>query len=485
MATPITWRNVDAPDNRGVSAMLGGAQDGINSGLGQLANILKQRESVNEANWNQQKTNNTQAFLDAVGKPTTPEEFAALQQSGVLEQMRKGFGSQVDLAATRAAEEARLSTLQQRQTTNNDFLDRGIARAQQPIQEKIKTAYINGDIAGGDALVAANPGLVHPDELAKLRVSSQDEVARRTQEALMRPFIYKNQVDTAKLNGLEIQGKEQAIKEADEMRRLETRLSSAQQSYINEQQEKGKIMGRVAKELGLPVDIDGAPRIADMTEAQQTKLFHQATLAGVPEASAYGAGDTSAANRFYTSLTKSGEFSPTVLQKQRDRIRQIFDSTLLDGAVGNNAQANNRASAQTTVAMEEVARNNWSTPNSPDALRDFEAISAKVPALVGDGNQRSVQKAIYTAATKGIKTADGTYVTPSMNDVLSAIASTNDDFWSVDGWSGNNDNFGEKVTRLLEKRMQAEDATQRFKDAEEYKAWKRKSDVKKILNTGK
>ena len=354
MATPITWRNVDAPDNRGVSAMLGGAQDGINSGLGQLANILKQRESVNEANWNQQKANNTQAFLDAVGKPTTPEEFAALQKSGVLEQMRQGFGSQVDLAATRAAEEARLSTLQQRQNTNNDFLDRTLARAQLPIQEKIKTAYINGDIAGGDALVAANPGLVHPDEIAKLRVSSQDDATRRTQEALLRPLAYQNQVDTAKLTGLQIKAQEQGIADTAKDRALTDTAAAIAASHQQNVQEIAQKQGKLAMSMGLPVTDKGLPdfKIIDGDE-RMTMRFKDAMIKNNLQMPS----DTEALAGSLRTLVKSG-MSSIDAAKLSAKVSPLMNTAPEDQLVGQDKVRFDNAKATIASKYAEAQKTN-------------------------------------------------------------------------------------------------------------------------------
>ena len=127
MGVPITWRNIDAPDLRGVSSILSGAHSALNTGFDKLGEVIKQRQDVDAANWNQQKTNNTQAFLDEIGKYRTPEEYQAALSSGVLDQARQGYGAQLDVVAARAAEEGRLPILQNRATTDvaykNTMLD--------------------------------------------------------------------------------------------------------------------------------------------------------------------------------------------------------------------------------------------------------------------------------------------------------------------------------------------------------------------------
>ena len=143
MASPITWRNVDAPSNVGVSQLFNGAQNGINSGFDHIGEVLKQREQMDQTNWNQQKTNNTQAFMDALGEAKTPEEFQAKQ--AFLANMRNSMGAQIDAPAARAAEDARLGILQNRAVTNNTFNASMDAEHDRPIQDQISEAIYNND----------------------------------------------------------------------------------------------------------------------------------------------------------------------------------------------------------------------------------------------------------------------------------------------------------------------------------------------------
>lgn len=147
---PITWRNVDAPSNAGVAQLLGLGAANINTGFDKVGQVLAQREAINQDNWNQQKTNNTQTFMDALGEAKTPEEFQAKQ--AFLAQMRSGMGAQVDAAATRAAEDARLGILQQRAITNNTFNASMDAEHDRPIQDQITEAIYNNDMIKAAAL---------------------------------------------------------------------------------------------------------------------------------------------------------------------------------------------------------------------------------------------------------------------------------------------------------------------------------------------
>lgn len=153
MASPITWRNVEAPSNAGVAQLLNGAQNGINSGFDRIGDVLKQREQMDQANWNQQKTNNTQAFMDALGEAKTPEELQAKQ--AFLANMRQGMGAQIDAPAARAAEEARPGVLQQRAITNNTYDDSQRTRAEAPVVDRITQLALTDPVAAQAALAEA------------------------------------------------------------------------------------------------------------------------------------------------------------------------------------------------------------------------------------------------------------------------------------------------------------------------------------------
>lgn len=112
----ITWQNVQGPSLAQASAPLLAAQQGFTSAFGQLNDALKERETIENKNWDVTKSNNTAAFLDAVAKYTDPEKLKAAQgdPNSDLNQMRSQFGNQVDMDKVRGAADARaLQTMQQ------------------------------------------------------------------------------------------------------------------------------------------------------------------------------------------------------------------------------------------------------------------------------------------------------------------------------------------------------------------------------------
>lgn len=143
MASPITWRNVEAPDLRGAASILNLAQSGFNSGFDQLNNVLKREQDTAEANWKTVRDNNTQAFLNSINQYRTPEEYQAALQSGALDLSK--YGAQIDQAAARSALDGRLATLQDRAVKAGQFEDQQKAREAKPIVDQLSMMALSDD----------------------------------------------------------------------------------------------------------------------------------------------------------------------------------------------------------------------------------------------------------------------------------------------------------------------------------------------------
>ena len=145
MGSPITWRNVDAPDLRGAAGMLQLANTGINSGFDKLNQVLQNEQATTDANWKVQRDNNTQAFLNSINQYRTPEEYQAALASGALNAGQ--YGAQIDQAAVRSALDGRLSVLQDRTVKANQHADMIKAREAAPIVDKLSTMALSEDKA--------------------------------------------------------------------------------------------------------------------------------------------------------------------------------------------------------------------------------------------------------------------------------------------------------------------------------------------------
>jgi hypothetical protein len=152
---PITWRNVDAPDLRGASQILGQAQNSLNAALDAFGRPIQMLEATEAKNWQAQKEVNTDQFLQRLQQFKTPEDLAAAQQSGALQQLRDGFGAQIDMKAARDAEQALPGQLQQRFVANQNYLDTKADISERDATAAARERFAVGDVKGGNAIIEA------------------------------------------------------------------------------------------------------------------------------------------------------------------------------------------------------------------------------------------------------------------------------------------------------------------------------------------
>lgn len=281
MASPITWRNVDAPDFRGAASMFGAAQQTFDKGASSLIGLLDQRAKTDEANWQNQKVLNTQSYLDALGSAKTPEELAAKQE--LLNSLRSSAGAQIDLPAIRAANDGREAILQNRLKAQNEHADYLTGRTEQPIVDSVKRLYTQGKYEEGDAILSANPNLRNTAALAEFKVSSQ--TANNNRE----------------LSGLELKHKVQGIKDDELISKLG---STFQQSILAKENERASGIKTLMDEFGVPT-VDGEPTNPDLSKLPDDKL---ALFKNEYQKRGFnvGASTTGARQQFIESLTKAG-----------------------------------------------------------------------------------------------------------------------------------------------------------------------------------
>jgi len=141
----ITWRNIEAPsfsDSLKAGAL---AQQSFNAGFDNLNKILQERQATQEANWQTNQDNLKQGFLDALYGAKTPEELAALQQSGQLNQMLQGMAPQTR-EALRGQDEQRRTDLMNQLTQQQQFTDAQKEREARPIIDRLSMLANSEDV---------------------------------------------------------------------------------------------------------------------------------------------------------------------------------------------------------------------------------------------------------------------------------------------------------------------------------------------------
>jgi hypothetical protein len=145
MANPITWQNV-AQDPSAVYVagnLLKGAGDSFASGIDQLKGVYNQYQT-------DRSSENTAAYEAEIAKYTTPEALKAAKDSGVLANLGKQFGLQMNQDVLKNGVRNAQTSLMGDVTAANDYTDMGETRAiQTPAQAltvKLKKDAVNQKI---------------------------------------------------------------------------------------------------------------------------------------------------------------------------------------------------------------------------------------------------------------------------------------------------------------------------------------------------
>ena len=346
MGTPITWRNVDAPDTRGALLGMAAAGQSINTGFDKLGEVLKQREQQAEQNWNQQKTNNTQAFLNEIGKFRTPEEYQAALASGELDQMRQGFGAQVDANAVRAAEEGRLATLQQRSLINSEFQDKSTDRAQLPEVNNIQ------------ALIAAGKHDEARAELDRLQLRNEAPLYDALKKDV-RQGVTEKRADAAYDRSLVMQGREDTTYNRTEAERIQAKqVEDSATTLAAEHQQNivdiGAKQGKLAISMGLPVTPAGLPDYQAINENEAyARRFQSALIVNNLEMPS----DTEAMTSGLKKLLQGG-MSATNVNKVATQVTPLIDTAPEKQLVGVDKDRYDRGQAAIANRYAEVEKNN-------------------------------------------------------------------------------------------------------------------------------
>lgn len=149
---PITWQNVNAPSIAEASRALLAAQGSIAGAFDGVGKVLTDQRDVNQGVLDRQRLSDTVAFKEALANAKTPEQLAALQQSGQLEQIRAALDPK-SRAELIGAEDARNAAVQQQVLQNQAFTDKQAEVAARPVLEQARLMAAHGDVAGAEAML--------------------------------------------------------------------------------------------------------------------------------------------------------------------------------------------------------------------------------------------------------------------------------------------------------------------------------------------
>jgi len=391
----ITWRNVNSSVDAGaISNAYKAAGDSLNAGLGTLDKLLKQREAVDASNWENTKTNNSQAYRNDVDAMTSEQLAAAKQQ---LAEQRAGYGAQFNAELSGYADQ-RLDTLNTREDAARIRGDAALTRTQAPIIERFRQLGQEGNKEGQDAIRAANPGIAWASLMEEAKAVEARQ-RRDKLEAELAPDareIALNQQKIAKDEQIAtIQGQKETGMVDKVLSSLSTEFNTANNSRIAE-------LKYVAMDLGFEDSIDPDTGLVDPTKLSNEQLA--AYKAETDKRGLMTNGDSTSAfiNKGRQALQAQGA-TANALKAYDDRAELLIRNKQLS--------ATDAAALQKRLTYIDERRKKVETENPLYEVKgQSQAILArvfeKIPEMLsGDGSMthNALKKKISTWATEGME----------------------------------------------------------------------------------
>ena len=371
MASPITWQNVTSPSNAGIFRGIEAANTAINSGFDQFNKVLQQRLDSQVAAEAAQSNRAKQNLLDALQGATTPEQLAALQASGQLDQYRQGMLSS-DRDATRGAADARLASIRKAFTDQDAF-----NQAQTAVNDRIPMAAARQAILDGNqeafntALGNMSPGaqaILMREQDDRKQLNTERERATENHNEDLRGKEFVND-----LREYQVKGEKQKYEDDADLRRGQKLVDKLQTDYRNSVNQGWQAATSIGQSMGFAVDPNtGRLNVGAMTTEEQARVN--------------------------AALAEQGGLSLDTLQRG-------------DAAAYNNAVAaidNSDLTAKTKATLKESLKNNFNTVAPTDVgntaafqkridqERETRAkqVNAQYGQLSADGNREEIEKAI-------------------------------------------------------------------------------------------
>ena len=179
MASPIRWDNVNAPDFSSSGRMLEASGQQMGNAIASLKSILNTTNQVEQANWENQRTNTTNGALAKIMSFADPKALADAQNSGLYQQLIGDGSVPIDHKAVMAALDSRGQVLQNRAVAGINYENAMTDKAQEGNRQQALMHLLNGDMSGFKQAVA---GVRDPASLVTAGLSQQHYADKQKQE---------------------------------------------------------------------------------------------------------------------------------------------------------------------------------------------------------------------------------------------------------------------------------------------------------------
>lgn len=176
----ITWRNIDAPDLRGVSSLMGQAGDAFSGALDSLSNLGNQQRNVNIAQQEQRTDENTQQALEAIKNIGTIEQY----QNTSFPDLVAKYGNEINREELFKAFDARDEQIYE----EKDFL------AKRALNDDIRNTNTTVDSFISEGLLGGKTQEELKQGVEALIADKPTAVKAAAREAMLSQFEYSNQL---------------------------------------------------------------------------------------------------------------------------------------------------------------------------------------------------------------------------------------------------------------------------------------------------
>ena len=450
MASPITWQNVNGRSLAEAAAPMESASKLILGGFDRLSNTADGYGKLQQTIQNQEEEANVQNFMERLQRARTPEDVAALQDSGELDALRAVL-KPASLAKVRGAEDARIGTLMQQTTAKKtfDIAQRDLAEA--PMRDRIAVLTAQGKHQEAAELMATS-GIRNVAPLAQADTAASRATTQfNNQQSAEARAAAAHEVSLA-TNKLQLTKAEQEVADALVMRNLDAQLGKVGAEHQATVSKNRSLINAAAKELKLPTDSEGNLKTLD---SKQTALLDSyLKVNNLPPLASIQTADTSAAARYIEDLRASGKYTPSQLATVESKLGSVF-STVPIADIGNTAAASAKKDAM-QEALDKENRMRYGIPSTPEntaelreASRPLLANLAKTDSWRGESYRRQLATFLDSGGIPtGEKDSNGNQirVLPSPEQLANLIDKV-DTSYGVLGLTGF---YGKDVTSVLE-----------------------------------
>ena len=180
MSNPITWQNIQAPNNSDALAALNSTDINVANMFKSFDTALKDQQALQSANFDAQRTYQGNQFKDALANISDPTDMNAALTDGRYAAMKQGY-TNIDPTLLRTGGVDRLTALQKQFEATNASIDN-----QRKADEVLPTAQgmllaASGDLAGTQQWVKDNASNTRASEVLN---KAYDTVNSREKNAL-------------------------------------------------------------------------------------------------------------------------------------------------------------------------------------------------------------------------------------------------------------------------------------------------------------